>query len=191
MRQWEERGYGQGRKKKKTKDVAKQFEKKLGRLERVEKPWSPWRLELELVPTRRAGDVVARLEQAVVENGTFRLGPVDLEIRNGERLTILGRNGAGKSTLLHALTGDLPLAEGRRWIGPGVVLGKLPQGRGPFADERPLLAAFAASSGLDRARRETSSRSSRSVPTTSTARVARCHPASGAARRWHCSLLAE
>ena len=70
MRQWEERGYGQGRKKKKTKDVAKQFEKKLGRLERVEKPWSPWRLELELVPTRRAGDVVARLEQAVVENGT-------------------------------------------------------------------------------------------------------------------------
>ncbi len=74
---------------------------------------------------------------------------MDLEIRNGERLTILGRNGAGKSTLLHALTGDLPLAEGRRWVGPGVVLGELPQGRGPFADERPLLAAFAASSGLD------------------------------------------
>ncbi len=149
MRQWEERGYGQGRKKKKTKDVAKQFDKKLGRLERVEKPWSPWRLELELAPTRRAGDVVARLERAVVENGTFRLGPVDLEIRNGERLAILGRNGAGKSTLLHALTGDLPLAEGRRWLGPGVVLGELPQGRGPFADGRPLLASFSASSGLD------------------------------------------
>ena len=30
MRRWEERGYGQGRKKKKSKDVGKRFEKKLG-----------------------------------------------------------------------------------------------------------------------------------------------------------------
>ena len=34
MQQWEERGYGQGRKKKKSKDVKKAFEKKLGNLER-------------------------------------------------------------------------------------------------------------------------------------------------------------
>ena len=44
MRQWEERGYGQGRKKKKTKDVKKQAAKKLGQLKRVEKPWTPWEL---------------------------------------------------------------------------------------------------------------------------------------------------
>ncbi len=75
MRQWEERGYGQGRKKKKTKDIAKRFEKKLAQVERVEKPWVPWRLELALVPGRRSGDVVARLEGAVVERGRFTLGP--------------------------------------------------------------------------------------------------------------------
>jgi ATPase subunit of ABC transporter with duplicated ATPase domains len=149
MQQWEERGYGQGRKKKKTRDIRKQFDKKLARVEHVEKPWSPWRLELELAPVRRAGDVVARLEEAVVERGRFRLGPIDLELRNGDRLALLGRNGSGKSTLLGALLGELPLVAGRRWIGPGVVIGTLPQGAGPFSEERPLLTAFLTASGLD------------------------------------------
>jgi ATPase subunit of ABC transporter with duplicated ATPase domains len=142
MRQWEERGYGQGRKKKKGKDAGKAFEQKLARLDPVEKPWSPWRLQLELAPVRRGGDIVARLERAVVERDGFRLGPLDLELRNGERLALLGRNGAGKTTLLRALLGELPLTGGRRWVGPGVLLGELPQGGGPFAGERPLLDVF-------------------------------------------------
>jgi len=149
MRSWEERGYGQGRKKKKTKDAAKLFEGRLARLERVEKPWSPWRLQLALSPSRRSGDLVVRLERAVVDRGDFRLGPLDLEVHEGERLVVLGRNGSGKSTLLHALLGTLPLASGRRVVGPGVVLGELPQGAGPFDGEQTLLDAFVARSSLD------------------------------------------
>ena len=149
MRRWEERGYGQGRRKKKSKDVGKRYEKKLARLEQVEKPWSPWRLELSLVPVGRPGDVVARLEQAVVQRGEFRLGPVDLVVRHGERLALAGRNGAGKTTLLDTLLGSLPLASGRRWIGPGVVLGSLPQGEGRFTGEERLLDAFVTESALD------------------------------------------
>ena len=148
MRQWEERGYGQGRKKKKGKDVGKAFEKKLSRLERVEKPWAPWRLQLELAPARRGGDRVASLDAAVVERGGFRLGPIDLELRHGDRLAILGRNGTGKTTLLRALLGELELSAGRRWVGPGVVLGELPQGEGPFSGGAPLLDAFSAAAGL-------------------------------------------
>jgi ATPase subunit of ABC transporter with duplicated ATPase domains len=148
IRQWEERGYGQGRKKKKTKDVRGAFERKLARVERVEKPWSPWRLELDLSPGRRGGDVVARLERAIVEQGHFRLGPVDLEVRYGDRLAILGPNGAGKTTLLRALLGQLPLAAGRRWVGPGTVLGELPQGAGAFCGDAPLLEAFTVASRL-------------------------------------------
>jgi ATPase subunit of ABC transporter with duplicated ATPase domains len=148
MRQWEERGYGQGRKKKKTKDVKKAAAKKLGRLERVEKPWAPWELRLELSPASRGGDVVATLSGAVVERGGFRLGPVDLELRHGDRLALLGRNGAGKTTLLKALLGELPLEAGERRLGPGTVLGELPQGRGPFAGEERLLERFAAESGV-------------------------------------------
>jgi ATPase subunit of ABC transporter with duplicated ATPase domains len=149
MRRWEERGYGQGRRKKKSKDVGKRYEKKLDRLERVDKPWSPWRLELALVPARRPGNVVARLEQAVVERDGFRLGPLDLALGHGERLAIEGRNGAGKTTLLAALLGELPLTAGTRWVGPGVVLGSLPQGEGPFAGDQRLLDVFASESGLD------------------------------------------
>jgi len=149
MRQWEERGYGQGRKKKKSKDVGKRFEKKLGLLEQVEKPWSPWRLELDLAPTRRSGDVVARLEQAVVVRDGFRLGPIDLEVRNGDRLLVSGRNGAGKTTLLKAFLGEVSLTDGRRWVGPGVVLGELPQGQGLFVGEGALLDLFLSASTLD------------------------------------------
>jgi ATPase subunit of ABC transporter with duplicated ATPase domains len=148
MRQWEERGYGQGRKKKKTKDVKKQAAKKLGQLERVEKPWTPWRLQLSLSPAARGGDVVARLEGAVVERGGFRVGPVDLDLRHGDRLALLGCNGSGKTTLLQALLGKLPLAEGTRRLGPGTVLGELPQGLGPFAGEERLLDRFVALGGL-------------------------------------------
>jgi ATPase subunit of ABC transporter with duplicated ATPase domains len=97
---------------------------------------------------RRGGDVVARLEQAVVARGGFRLGPVDLELRNGDRLAIVGPNGAGKTTLARALLGELPLHAGRRWIGPGVVIGELPQGQGPFSGDTPLLTGFLAQSSL-------------------------------------------
>jgi len=148
MRRWEERGYGQGRKKKKTKDVKKAAAKKLGRLERVEKPWAPWQLRLELSPRERGGDVVARLTKAVVERGDFRIGPVDLELRHGDRLAVLGRNGAGKTTLLKALLGELPLASGERRLGPGTVFGELPQGPGPFAGGEGLLDTFVERSGL-------------------------------------------
>jgi ATPase subunit of ABC transporter with duplicated ATPase domains len=148
MRQWEERGYGQGRKKKRTKDAKKTAAKKVGRLERVDKPWNPWHLRLNLAPGQRGGDVVARLEGAVVERDDFRLGPVDLELRHHDRLALLGRNGAGKTTLLKALLGELPLASGERRLGPGAVLGELPQGPGLFAGNERLLEAFVFHSGL-------------------------------------------
>ena len=96
---------------------------------------------------RRSGDVVARLEGAVIEQGDFRLGPVDLEIRWRERLAIVGPNGSGKTSLLQALLGRLPLASGRRSLGQGVALGELEQGRETFR-AGPLLSSFLAASGV-------------------------------------------
>ncbi|HEV2902661.1 MAG TPA: ABC-F family ATP-binding cassette domain-containing protein [Gaiellaceae bacterium] len=116
-------------------------EKRLGRLDEVEKPWSPWRLQLSL-GSQRAGDLVARLEAAVVERGGFRLGPVDLELRHGDRLVITGRNGAGKTTLIRALLGDLPLSSGSRYVGPGVRFAELEQDRAWLDSDRPLLELF-------------------------------------------------
>jgi ATPase subunit of ABC transporter with duplicated ATPase domains len=126
----------------------RQAERALARLEQVDKPFEPWRLQLALAPRSRGGDVVARLEGAVAERGAFRLGPIDLDLRLGDRLAVTGPNGAGKSTLLGALLGDLPLAAGRRTVGRGVVAGNLDQGRRRFDGDRPLAEAFADEAGL-------------------------------------------
>jgi ATPase subunit of ABC transporter with duplicated ATPase domains len=142
MMEWERRGYGQGRKKKKSKDVKRTYGAKLAQVERVEKPYEPWELHLSLEPAARSGDVVVRLENAVVERGSFRLGPLDLEVAWGDRLAIAGPNGSGKTTLLDALLGRLPLAHGTRWIGPGVVLGELEQDRAALTGEQTLLQVF-------------------------------------------------
>ncbi|HET7044017.1 MAG TPA: ATP-binding cassette domain-containing protein, partial [Gaiellaceae bacterium] len=68
--------------------------------DRPDKPWSPWRLQLDLESGPRGGEVVVALEGAVVERGSFRLGPIDLELRRGDRLAVVGPNGSGKTTLL-------------------------------------------------------------------------------------------
>jgi ATPase subunit of ABC transporter with duplicated ATPase domains len=147
MTEWERRGYGQGRKKKKSKDVKRTYGAKLAQLERVEKPYEPWELRLGLAAAERSGDVVARLEGAVVERGSFRLGPLDLVVRRGERLALAGRNGSGKTTLLDALLGRAQLAAGTRWVGPGVVLGELEQDRAALSGGEKLLDAFVTLSG--------------------------------------------
>jgi ATPase subunit of ABC transporter with duplicated ATPase domains len=147
MQQWEERGYGQGRKKKKTKDVKSAIGGRIDRLERAEKPYEPWQLRLQLASSRRPGDVVARVEGAVVERGSFRLGPIDLALGWRDRLAIAGPNGSGKTTLLDALLGRVPLVEGTRSVGAGVVLGELDQRRTELS-AGPLLARFVAEAGL-------------------------------------------
>jgi ATPase subunit of ABC transporter with duplicated ATPase domains len=142
MRQWQQRGYGQGRKKKKGRDLAKAIELRRGRVEPAEKPWASWQLQLQLTSHMRGGRTAVRLEQALIERGAFRLGPLDLELANGERLAVLGGNGAGKTTLLRAILGELGLSSGTRWVGPSTVFGSLPQGPGPFSTESSLLETF-------------------------------------------------
>jgi ATPase subunit of ABC transporter with duplicated ATPase domains len=128
----------------------KATEKAIERLDVVDKPWEPWQLQLELKVATRAGDVVAGLQGAVVELGSFRLGPIDLEVAWQDRLAILGPNGSGKTTLLRALLGEVPLAAGRRWVGPGTTIGLLDQRRSRYAGDAGLLVTFMAATGLDR-----------------------------------------
>jgi ATPase subunit of ABC transporter with duplicated ATPase domains len=128
----------------------RQAERARERLERVDKPFEPWRLQLDLAAQDRSGDLVVRLERAVVERGAFRLGPLDLELRWGDRLVVSGPNGSGKTTLLGALLGTAPLSAGHRVVGHRVVIGELDQRRDRFSGEEPLTAAFPEEAGLTR-----------------------------------------
>ncbi|TML26078.1 MAG: ABC-F family ATP-binding cassette domain-containing protein [Actinobacteria bacterium] len=147
MQRWEERGYGQGRKKKRTKDVKKRYGGRIDRLEQAEKPYEPWELRIPLSARSRSGDVVLRLEDAVAERGSFTLGPLDLALGWGDRVAISGPNGSGKSTLIDVVLGRLPLSSGRLSTGSGVVLGELTQLRGELAHGL-LLPLFTCESGL-------------------------------------------
>ena len=108
---------------------ARRTERAMDALEVVEKPWEGWDLRFSIQQAARAGAVVARLEDAVLERGAFTLGPLTLEIGWGDRLALIGPNGSGKSTLVDALLGRLPLTTGRRTMGPSVVVGELGQDR--------------------------------------------------------------
>ncbi|GGL12126.1 ABC transporter ATP-binding protein [Sphaerisporangium melleum] len=123
---------------------ARQTERLIERLEVVEEPRKEWELRMEIAAAPRAGAVVATLRGAVVDRGSFVLGPVDLQIGWAERVAITGANGSGKSTLLGAILGRVPLDQGHAALGPGVVVGEIDQARGMFFGDEPLLEAFGA-----------------------------------------------
>jgi ATPase subunit of ABC transporter with duplicated ATPase domains len=63
-------------------------------------------------------------------------------------MLVRGHNGAGKTTLLRALLGRLPLASGRRSLGPAVQIGEIGQARDGFEASGRLLDAFCAAAGM-------------------------------------------
>ena len=132
---------------------AARTERAMERLDVVEQPREPWDLRMTIAAAPRSGTLVARLADAVVDRGPFRLGPVTLEVNFGERVVIVGPNGSGKSTLLAALLGDIALTSGTQRVGSSVRLGRLEQARtqlatAPGGSDQTSLGAFQAASGL-------------------------------------------
>ena len=123
-------------------------ERALERLEAVDKPWEGWRLQMRLASGRGGGDVVASVSGAVVRRGSFTLGPVDLEVRRGERVVVTGPNGGGKSTLIATLLGRLAPDEGTARIGPSVVVGEVEQERTGLLGAARLLDAVTERTGM-------------------------------------------
>jgi ATPase subunit of ABC transporter with duplicated ATPase domains len=126
----------------------RQAERLLERNELPDKPFEPWELRLSLEAGERPGNVVLALENAVAVRGSFRLGPISLDLVPGERLAVTGPNGSGKTTLLDMLLGILPLAEGQRVVGRRTSFGALAQHRTAYGGAEALLRAFRARTGL-------------------------------------------
>jgi ATPase subunit of ABC transporter with duplicated ATPase domains len=126
----------------------RQAQRALERADAPEKPFEPWELRLELRAGERPGNVVVALENAVVERGGFRLGPLDFEVSWRERVAITGRNGSGKSTLIDALAGRFSLSAGERIVGRRTEIGLIEQARPTYRGAAaPLLDAFTARTG--------------------------------------------
>ena len=127
---------------------AARTQKAAERLEVVEEPREPWELRLTIPTVGRSGDVVATARGAVVERGTFRLGPVDVDLRVGDRAALVGANGSGKSTLIELLLGRVEPTAGSASLGASVVVGEIEQARTELLGDESLLDAFVAATGL-------------------------------------------
>jgi ATPase subunit of ABC transporter with duplicated ATPase domains len=151
-RRTDARGHGAGAGRRGTHALStkvRQAQRLLERNPLPQKPYEPWELRLELRATGRLPSPVLSLAGAVVEQGTFRLGPLDLELGAGDRLALTGANGTGKTTLVRAVLGEIGLTEGRRRLGRGVVIGAIGQERTSYATDLTLLASFEDRTGLD------------------------------------------
>jgi ATPase subunit of ABC transporter with duplicated ATPase domains len=126
---------------------ARATEKAMERLEVVDKPWEPWQLRMKIAAAPRSGEIVASLSQVTVDQGPFRLGPLDLTIGWAERIALVGANGSGKSTLLRLLLGQTEPTSGACALGSSVVVGTMAQSRSRFDDYRSLLDGFVAVTG--------------------------------------------
>ncbi|NOT17184.1 MAG: ATP-binding cassette domain-containing protein [Sulfuriferula sp.] len=75
-----------------------------------------------------APDPLLDLRHASVGYSTQALiANIELTVRTGERIGLLGRNGAGKSTLIKLLAGELALLHGTRTEGKGLSIGYFAQ----------------------------------------------------------------
>ncbi|MFN0029491.1 MAG: ABC-F family ATP-binding cassette domain-containing protein [Acidimicrobiales bacterium] len=127
---------------------AARTQRAMERLEVVERPHRPWELRLTIDSPGRSGDIVARLNAAVVTQGRFQLGPIELTIGFGERVALLGANGSGKTTLIDTMLGRHRPESGLASLGPSVVVGEVEQSRTQLDGDATLLRAFVDASSL-------------------------------------------
>ena len=120
----------------------RQMESRIARLEEVDEPRKEWTLEFTIGVAPRSSSVVATLDNAVVRQGDFVLGPVSVQVDAGERIGITGPNGAGKSTLLRLLLGRREPDEGRASLGANVAIGEIDQARADFTGTGRLVDRF-------------------------------------------------
>jgi ATPase subunit of ABC transporter with duplicated ATPase domains len=123
---------------------ARRTEKMIERLDEVEEPRKEWDLRMSIAQAPPSGRVVAQLDAAEVDRGTFRLGPVSLQIDRGDRIAVTGPNGSGKSTLLGLLLGTIEPDRGVASRGASVRIGEIDQARRLFLDDATLLDSFCA-----------------------------------------------
>ena len=64
---------------------------------------------------------------AIAFNGKSIFEDLTFHIKDGERISLVGRNGAGKSTLMNIIMGKLKLDGGERWQLAGIKIGYLEQ----------------------------------------------------------------
>lgn len=74
-------------------------------------------------------------DASIAFNGKPVFTDMTFHIKDGERISLVGRNGAGKSTLMNIITEKLKIDSGEHWKLAGISIGYLEQDVTPRADQ--------------------------------------------------------
>ena len=104
------------------------MERRIEKLNTVEKPNKERNLTASFGERDFAGDEVFSLRDLSMGfDGRMLFSGVDMKVRGGERIALIGDNGTGKSTFLKILLGEEQPVGGRIKLGPAVKAAYLPQ----------------------------------------------------------------
>jgi ATP-binding cassette, subfamily F, member 3 len=102
--------------------------KELDRLPQIEAAQADSPYRFELPAAEKSSDPLLHLRTAELGYGdSVIISQVNLSLRPGQRVAVLGRNGAGKSTLLKSLAGEQPVLAGERTAGEHLHIGYFAQ----------------------------------------------------------------
>jgi len=90
--------------------------------------------ELKLRSERLGKTILETSGLCIERDGRRLIEGLDLALRPGERIGVVGPNGSGKTSLLLALLGELPLAQGSIILGSNTKIGYLDQSRACLND---------------------------------------------------------
>jgi ATP-binding cassette subfamily F protein 3 len=102
----------------------RRLERLLESEERLEKPKPTWQMKLAFSDTPVSGKDALLLEDvAMGYDGQPLFADVNLTLRRGERVVLIGPNGSGKTTLLRGIVGQVAPLAGRIRLGANVHAG--------------------------------------------------------------------
>lgn len=112
---------------KRAKNIEQRLEKLLTE-DRIEKPRQSWQMKLDLSGAPSSGrDVIVLEDLSVGYDHLPLLAGLNLQVRYGQRIALIGANGTGKTTLLRTISGALPPVAGNALLGSGVRVGYMTQ----------------------------------------------------------------
>ena len=120
--------------------AAESREKKLEKMERLEKPVEENAIRFHFDIRRRTGEDVLMAEELKKGfNGRTLFEHVKLHLRAGDRIALIGDNGVGKSTLFKCLIGEEQFDEGTVRLGTGVDIGYYDQHQAHLHESKSVL----------------------------------------------------
>lgn len=123
--------------------MARGRQSQLNRLERLDAPVHNEEFELRLPPAAECADRVLIMEDLSIgyQDNLLAKG-INLTLRRGEKVALLGANGTGKTTLLKTLLGEVQPLKGRAKIGNRVQIGYFSQSYERLNPKQTLLENF-------------------------------------------------